>query len=706
MAESAFGRMVRQTRKEGRRIGKVAADSAAERHVFDIYERGRDLFLLQRGLTSRGGRSGQRHPVMLMRRRDLRIGTRGWLLCAATGNFGTVLTPLFAGVFGKALCRVPRSRSSEVLARRVVLGNQTERCLNLFQRETEFRLLREADAWLQEQGFGLDEVAFFERTPEALAYTRTLGQMWRVRPCRHTPDEQRESVCRAFQRMDACVGYFVSVRGVRWLVYREFLRVAELARSDAKDAPERLQECLREWVSLAPGVRGPAAMRRVKYGTRHVIEFFGIPRREAEQIFIPALERLLEGMTLGRMTPEDVADTLEGLCRLFSHLLRTPAFADPDSADSVSALYPLVADDIAQGAASRHDFDARRMALPGVTFKAGRCITHPGADPHTLLTVRQLVGRLSLHEHAEYINVFEVRSSKAHPSGERQSREIVLKTDRMPVPISYVEKRLSSVRVGYANYMLTRANVFRALGADYPAFQLLTVVTHDGRREETPYFLRTRCPGDPLDAIPPERFRSDPSNPTGAEDPDIVLALAGLYGGAAAQNLAVKKYLPAERICRFGQGKEIFEFVYDPFKRRPMPAHVRVCSIRGTMGWPNLERSEDNLRETYRFYLRAYAATLGDYWRAHAEACTLNECAAAFFDGFARKTEAMHWAYGQRRADFDTFNPGLRPIYAFRPKLDFALWALERTAEDLPRLRERFMDAVRDAFVKVSVRVP
>lgn len=703
MAQNAFERIVRLVRNEGVRKGKVVAESAAGRHLFDVYAWEDDLFLIQRGLSLGGGRPVRRHPVMLIRKSDLRIGKKGWLFCAAMGNFGTVLTPLFSGVFGKDLCRVPRAKRSETLRRRVVMGNRTEKCLNLLQRDTDFELLRDADEWLQRHGFGLDEVMFFEQTPEIQAYTRVLGQMWRVRPRRYTLDEQREAIGHACQRMDACVRYFVSVRGVHWLTYREFQRVARLARVESDVSRARLLECLREWVSLAPGARGPAAMRRPKSGSRHVIEFFGIPRREAERMLIPALERLLEGMVLGRMTQEDVADTLEGLCRLFLHSLRMPAFADPGTADSVAALYRLLADDLSGDATSRRDFDARRIALPGVTFRGEKVLPHPGVDRHTLQTVGQLVSRLSLNEHAEYINVFEVRSTKAHPSGAGQSREIVLKTDRTPVPISYIEKRLSSVRMGYADYMLTRANVFRALGANYPAFQLLTVVRHDGRREETPYFLRTRCPGDPLDAIPPELFRSDPSNPSGAEDPDIVLALAALYGETAAQNLAVKKYLPAERTCRFGRGKEIFEFVYDPFKRRPMPARVRVCSIRGTMGWPNLERTEDNLRETYRFYMRAYAAVLGDYWRMHADACTLNECASAFFDGFARKTEAMHWAYGQRRADFDAFDPGLRPIYAFRPKLDFALWALERTAEDLPKLRERFMDAVRDVFVKVGV---
>ena len=60
----------------------------------------------------------------------------------------------------------------------------------------------------------------------------------------------------------------------------------------------------------------------------------------------------------------------------------------------------------------------------------------------------------------------------------------------------------------------------------------------------------------------------------------------------------------------------------------------------------------------------------------------------------------MHWAYLRDRRDFDAFDPRLPPRYAFRPKLDFALWALSRAAETLPALRERFMDAVRDVFVK------
>jgi hypothetical protein len=316
--------------------------------------------------------------------------------------------------------------------------------------------------------------------------------------------------------------------------------------------------------------------------------------------------------------------------------------------------------------------------------------------------VEYLTQRLSHNEYAEFINICDVRSTKVLSSGSGQSREIVMKTNRTPVPNAYVQKRLSSVRAGYANYLLTRANVFRSLGADYPFFQLISVTSHDQHKGETPYFIRSRCPGDPLDAIPAALLKVDPENPESNEDPNVILKLAELYGWAAAQNLVVKKYIPGETpTCRFGRGKEIFQFIYDARYHRPMPARVRVCSIRGTMGWPNLTQNSTNLRDVHRFYLHAYAVALGKFWRQHAETCTLNECASAFFNGFERKTEAMQWAYYRDRENFDTFDPGLRPVYNFRARLDFALWGLDRAGKDLPALREHFMDHVRDVFVRV-----
>lgn len=691
-------RLIRDVRIRGTHEEGVWVESATGSHFFDVYRVGEDCFLFQRlRPRSRGGAGNGYGLAVVIQLRDLGVGRKGFLMILSSGSFSTILTPLFSGVLGRRFLYLPKGRRSAVLAHRVVLGRLVQGHLELLQRDVAFECLRAADAWLHSIGLGLDEVVFGERTPEAVAYAEQLGQAWRVCPQVFTPEEIQHRVFQARQPMETAVYYFTSLRGIHWLTYEAFMRVAALARR----LPAAARVCLREWLALAPGETA-SAMRSQKCGGYAVISFFGVSREVAEHLLIPPLERLLEGITLGLTAPEDMADVLEGVGLLFQRALREPAFAEDRAPATVSALYAKLMDD-REAIEVAVDFDARRIALPGVTvLPDGRLEAHPGIDGQTRQVVEHLVRRLSLGEHLQFINVYEVRSTKNLALRSGQSREIVLKTDRSPVPRSYVQKRLGSVNAGYSDYLLTRANVFRALGADYPDFQLITVEAHGQKRKETPYFLRTRCPGDPLMAIAPSLFRADPENPAGAELPEVVLALASLYGTAAAQNLVVKKYVPMPTpTCRFGIGKEIFAFVYDPFMHRPMPEGVQVCSIRGTMGWPILEQQEDNLREAHKFYLRTYAAVAGTYWHAHAEACTLNECAAAFFDGFERKIEAMHWAYRQNRTNFDLFDPHLRAVYNFRGKLDFALWALERAAADLPALREHFMDYVRDAFIRV-----
>lgn len=700
MAQHACERMIGRVQRLGKRLGIACAKSAVESRVFDVFSLGNDLFLLQREPETLTSARTRRRSMVLIERKDLRIGRRGWLCALGTGYFGTILTPLFTGALGKSFCRVPKSNRSKVLAKRVVLANVSGGVVELLQRETDFALIVEAATWLADQGFGLNEVIFGERTPEALAYTERLGQIWRVRPRVYTLSEMREAVNKAWLCVDTAARYYVSIRGVHWVTVQEFSHLADLARTE----PDKTLACLREWASMAPG-ESANAMRREKGGGRHAVEFFGLSREDAEGLLIPALERLIEGMTLGRMNNEDMADTLAGLALLYRRLLTDPTYADLNAETTIRALYTYVADDIHDATPGQVDFDARRVALPGASFSHGpggenRPIPHVGADRQTLEVIQHLTSRLSLNERMEYVNVYEVRSSKDLSTSRSQTREIVAKTNRLPVPVSFIQKHLGSVRAGYADYLLTRANVFRALGADYPAFQLLTDAS-GGRRRTAPFFLRTRSPGNPLDAIPPILFKSNPENFDSPEVPDVIIALARLYGSAAAQNMVAKKYIAGPPpTCRFGIGKEIFEFAYDPFRHRLMPAHVQVCSIRGTMGWPNLAQDEANLLDSYRFYFRQYATALGDYWMTHKDACTLNECAAAFFDGFEQKVEAMHWIYLQGRAHFDAFDPGLRKTFAFRPKLDFALWALDASAKDLPALRERFMDYVRDVFVK------
>ncbi len=695
---NALERILKTKTKQSKCVETIHLSAGAHMRHFDLYHMGDDRLLIQRDLFN--DKKERRRSLILLKRSDLRIGKKGWLFIVVNGAFSAILTPLFSGRMG-ALCNVSQSRRSEVLTRRTVLGSFTLEGIDLLQRETLFEYLVDADAWLQTLGLGLNEISFPDKTPQLMQHMTRLGQEWRIRSMVYTYNEMLETVLRAWQYLDTSIHYCVSVKGVHYITYAEFLRITNLAATDQID---NVRDVLREWVALPPGQR-VCNLRRIKHGSLHVIEFFGLRRSDAERYLIPALERLLEGMTIGRMLPADIHDTLRGIAMLYHSMLVNPAYASLRHEDTVKALYTLVTDHaiISLSENGGLAFDARRIALPGATFIDGIPHTHPGIDERTRTLITHLIARLSAHEAVEYINVYEVRSTKTLRAG--QIREVVLKTNMDPLPESFVEKRLQSVRVGYAAYLLTRINVFRALGIAYPDHHLLATQSGmDGakKKRETPFFLRSRCLGDPLHSIPKALFLVDPFCPTSAEDVDIVLRLAKLYGRAAAHNMVVKKYLVAERTCRFGIEKEIFEFAYDPLKRKLMPYRVKVCSIRGSMGWPNTEHTPENLEETYRFYLRVYANALGNYWREHAEACTLAETAHAFFDGFEEALAEVRWNYLSNKAGFDTFTPPLRDIFKFQEKFSFVLWALEHMSKDILTLRERFLDYVRDAFVKVE----
>ncbi len=689
----SFEELMKRVRESGIRLRELSTETSRGKLSLVCYRYKRDLFLIpQVGIAYRRAR---RYPVVLIKKKDLEIGKDGYLFAYCEGNYSTLLTPLFTGRFGKELCHVSATKRDAVLAHRVVYANRTQGGVEIVQRETDFELLLQADQWFQSHQFQLNECIFFERTEAILKYAEENGILWRVRPRVFSQEEKKITVNHAWQQAESVAHYYVSVRGVHWLSFEEFERVASFALHH----PEILFDCLKEWVGVPIG-KALCAMCRPK-ANRHAIEILGVPRADAEIYLIEPLMKIYGAMKRKAMRPQDVADAFTALSRIFYRLLKDKDFARLSSATMVDVLYDIIMDDDTKQTPEEIDFDNRRIAVPGVSFKDGQIIQHPGIDELTLRIVGHLVDRLSFNEKAMSINVFVVRSSKTLTSETARSREIVIKTNRTPVPISYIQKKLGSVRVGYADYTLARANIFRTLGADLPILEVLTVTGNYSSREETPYFLRTRCPGDPLSAIPEEWFKINVHNKNGAEDPDVVRALAQLYGSAAADNLIAKKFLPSEGICRFGKGKEIFEFVYDPFKRRLMPTRVQTCSIRGTMGWPNFEKIEDNLNEAHRFYLNAFAKELASYWRKHADACTLNECANAFFDGFMRKIEAMHWTYQQNKSSFDTFDPGLRPGYYFREKLDFALWSLVEAEKRLLKLREDFLDAVRANLIRV-----
>jgi hypothetical protein len=230
----------------------------------------------------------------------------------------------------------------------------------------------------------------------------------------------------------------------------------------------------------------------------------------------------------------------------------------------------------------------------------------------------------------------------------------------------------------YGSYMLARVQAFKSLGVNFGEYRLLMRLdSHAGR--EMNYFIRNRCPGEPLDDIPVRLFQCAGILGSSAsdEDPDVVLALGGLLGNAAAQNIALKKYLPETGGCRFGDGKEVFEFGYDIESRREMPLRVMLCSIRGALGWPDLAYTDRNLNALYDFYFDVYARVLHRFWKKHQKTVGLKKLAHRFFDGFTFKPREMHWNYSVRREQFDAFDPRLPPNYAFSKKWRFALWSLE-----------------------------
>jgi hypothetical protein len=244
--------------------------------------------------------------------------------------------------------------------------------------------------------------------------------------------------------------------------------------------------------------------------------------------------------------------------------------------------------------------------------------------------------------------------------------------------------------------MLARVHAFKALGVSFGEYRLLMRLDSRAGREMN-YFIRNRCAGEPLDSIPARMFyrAGDSDSIETEEDPDVVLALGALLGNAAAQNLVLKKYLPETNCCRFGEGKEVFEFGYDIEERREMPMRVMLCSIRGSFGWPDCAFTESNLSRLFDFYFSAYAKVVYSYWNKHRAAVELDVLANRFFDGFEFKTREMNWNYSVRREQFDEFDPKLRKNYGFARKWRFALWSLERQARRLEQLRVLFVEKVR-----------
>jgi len=679
-------------RREAKRRGKpVDVTARGQKHTFNAYDWGCDTFIFEDGALED---SAGHQPILLVRKADLMKGTSGYVMTLSTGNHAVAAVPLLTGVFWN-LGRVPSANRSTLLMERVICANLVDGKVEVSQRDVLTDVLVEADEWLQGLGFPLDTLVMAERNHEALDHYRRLGQEWRVKPLAWTQREMRREIERSGgKRINSSLRYYHSVKGVHFLSYAEF-------HSLLKEDHETRVKALHELVSVSEN-QPVSYLRMKKFSGHHEVELFGLQRGEALTKWAPELETLMQDLMLGRISQEAFSAGLEALDTLFKNSLERPELADESNPKFIEMLYTNLTGAVYEGEADSVSlaFDGRRTALPGATYCGGRPAFHPGADERTrvLLSNRdQLVGK---DETIEYANIYELRTHGDVELGKGVTREIEIKTNLRPFCTRMIEKHLGQRKQGYGKYLLARVHALKALGVNLGEYRLLMRTEDEAGRQEVNHFLRTRCVGYPLDDIPGRKykhFRSSLGSShriTGlhrGDDPDIVRAMGALLGDAAAQNLVMKKYVKKENSCRFGEGKEIFEFTYEINGRREKPMRVGICSVRGAFGWPDFATTQENLDRMFDFYLTCYAKVLVDFWDKHCEVVDLKTLAKNFFDGFAFKTHGMHQAYEMQREQFNAFDPKVRPHFEFREKWRFALWALDCQEKRLDALREMFM---------------
>jgi hypothetical protein len=419
------------------------------------------------------------------------------------------------------------------------------------------------------------------------------------------------------------------------------------------------------------------------------------------------MESLVLGITLGTVSQKKARRKLLALDTLFKTALKRPALAGEGNEDFTETMYMHLTGAVYEGEqdAVVMSFDDRRTALPGATYNGGKPDFHPGMDRRTQILLENLDQIVTQNETIEYANVYELKARKGVRLGEGVTREIEFKTNCRPVGTSRIEKRLKEDRRGYGIYLLARVLAFKDLGVNLGNYRLL-------KREkskaggEVSHFLRTRSQGFPLDDIPASHYRTKDGK---HEDFEVLAAVARQLGDAAAQNLAMKKYVKEDGCCRFGVGKEIFEFTFDLEWDREMPLRVEMCSVRGALGWPVFTQTEENFGKVLEFYLSRYAQVLVEFWRKHCDAVELKaskngagadleaqkrdkfgDLVEDFIAGFSVKTQEMSWKYKMRDKQFDAFDPKLPANFDFKEKWAFALWALVKQEKCLDEIGEMF----------------
>ena len=686
---SVFREFLRRIKASGvKRPGVVTTSSTGLERTVAAYDVGQDTFILENGLSSRLGE----HPsVLIVEKSSLRRRARGWVMTVTTGNHTVAAIPLLDGRMWR-LSAVARQNRGEVLMRHVLCANIVGDRLEVSQRDVSTELLVTGDAWLTggSTGLSMADVVMTERIDSTVDHYRRLGQEWRIKPLAWTEAEMRAVLAGSRKRISSDFAYYHSTRGVHFLSCAEFCRVAMFAETD----PELFVKCMRELVSVCEGNECSFA-RMPRYRGHHEIEFFGLRRGVALEKVVPEIEKLMESITLGRIGQLGVIQRAQEIASLFRSLLTSPDLDGPDSPAFIESLYMHLTGEV-YAHAGEHPvptFGDRRCALPGATFVNGRQTLHPGADDRTEVLLSNLRGLMSKDEIIEYVNVYELRrGDESAPVGKCSTREVVYKTNRAPLETSLVEKRLSRAARGYSAYILSRIGALRSLGISLSDFYLMLRRRPGTGRRPLDYYIRRRCEGESMDAIPASYFRS--AEDSSMEEREVVLGLATLMGDAAAQNMAMKKYDPETQSPLYGVGKEIYEFEYDILRERVAPKHVSTCSIRGSFGWPSLDYTDSNLDAIANFYLGHFAHALKAYQRRHQSA-SMADLAERFFGGFEFRTHALCWQLSVMRDRFESFEPEIPAVYGFAKKWRFVMWSLERQERRLPALKRLFFEKVR-----------
>ncbi len=390
---------------------------------------------------------------------------------------------------------------------------------------------------------------------------------------------------------------------------------------------------------------------------------------------------------LDTISTEDCEDALAQIINIYRSALSFQDLADTGSELFVSSMYKHLTGEIYNNQDQVVPaFDDKKIALPGATYRGGKPDFHPGIDERTHALIDYTQGRLSASEEIEYINIYELPATAKLDTGKHPTREVEYKTNFRPVPIKLIEKRLAQRGIDYASYMLTRVQAFQALGIPFGNHHLLQ--RKDLGETSTNYFVRDRYQGYAINAISQNRFkRPVGDNGEFVDFPEAVLKIAVLAGRAAAQTMIVKKYIQSrDDHISFGRGKEIIEFEHDVAWGCEIPSGIRICSVRGALGWPCIDKSDVNIKVCFATYVEAFARASVDFWRKTTPQVPLDVIMNDFCAGFSAATREIYWNYYNRREEFDNFNPSVRRAFHFRSKWQFALWALEKQYENIDRI--------------------